>query len=939
MISPSHFIDWNQLPLPAAAEWLAAKHRGQDDLDMTSVIIVVPTARSRRRLRELLLAYAADHKLVFTPPMVTTIGTFPELLYVPQKPLASSLTQTLAWVKALKNMPTKDIRHFTELIPTPDDSLGWRTLANVISKWHVELAGNRKQFADVLKAGEKNNFFTEQKRWQTLVDIQRKYLDVLNEEDLWDRQTARLVAIEHHECQIDKQVYMLGTVDLNLTSRAMLEQIGPQVTPIIFSDPEHQDWFDELGCLKIEPWESETLTVTDRDIAVGGQPTDQAKQLAKFLAELDGNFGVDQISVTVADPSLTSPISRGLMACDVKTHDVGGSSISHNRVFVMLELLSAWLDDYRFENFAALVRHPDIFQWLVQQIGSDAWLGELDSYQNNRLPFLMPVDPQRVNFYGKNRRGEPRYENLKQAWNLICQWVSPLTKANAQPLAQWSEPWRGVMFQIYEHTQVDREEPENRRTIRACQAIVKSFVQLEEFGQLLTEPVSSSEAALWALDLCSSDFVTDEAAPDAISLIGWLDTALEDTLVAAIAGVNEGFIPSSDNSGLFLPNSIRSDLDLVDNRRRYARDVYSMKLILASRERVFFTVGRRDSDGQPLLPSRLLLTGNPSEVAQRCLRLFGPGDDIRDLSYGPSRAFCETQQFAIPELEPHLKPVNRMRVTDFKQYLACPYRFFLGRVLNLQKVSDTQHEMDGGQFGSLIHDVAESFGRSKIKNSDDPEQIEAFFLDELRKRSGKIYGADALPTVAIQREQAKTRLRALAKWQAAHRKEGYEIIEVEKEKTQCEFEINGVPFIVSGQIDRIDIHHAEKRIGIYDYKTGDKAEGPQKMHQDSSGNWKDLQLPLYHDLLKSFDLPNDYQIETGIILVTKDLKEVKLQKADWTQAELEDARQAAIDVMTKVQQGIFWPPAEINTSWDDYGAICQTKVFEKWTAEEQGAAS
>ena len=78
MISPSHFIDWNQLPLPAAAEWLAAKHRGQNDLDMTSLIIVVPTARSRRRLRELLLGYAADHKLVFTPPMVTTIGTFPE---------------------------------------------------------------------------------------------------------------------------------------------------------------------------------------------------------------------------------------------------------------------------------------------------------------------------------------------------------------------------------------------------------------------------------------------------------------------------------------------------------------------------------------------------------------------------------------------------------------------------------------------------------------------------------------------------------------------------------------------------------------------------------------------------------------------------------------------------------------------------------------------
>ena len=453
------------------------------------------------------------------------------------------------------------------------------------------------------------------------------------------------------------------------------------------------------------------------------------------------------------------------------------------------------------------------------------------------------------------------------------------------------------------------------------------------------ESVSSAEAALWALDLCSSDFVVDLADPDALSLIGWLDTALEDTPVTAIAGVNEGFIPSSDNSGLFLPNSIRSDLDLVDNRRRYARDVYSMRLILASREKVFFTVGRRDHDGQPLLPSRLLLTGDPAKVAPRCLRLFGAGDDTSHLFYGPGRKHREAQHFPIPELEQDLQPVERMRVTDFKQYLACPYRYFLGRVLNLQQVADNQQEMDGGQFGSLIHDVVESFGRSKIKDSTDPKLIEAFFLDELQSRAGKLYGSDVLPTVKIQLEQAKTRLRALAQWQAAHCSAGYEIFEVEKEKTQCEFDINGKPFIVSGQIDRIDIHHAEKRIGIYDYKTGDKAEGPRKMHQDSAGNWKDLQLPLYHDLLHSFDLPPDYQVETGIILVTKDLKEVKLQKADWTAAELEDARQTAIEVMAKVQEGIFWPPADINAAWDDYGAICQTKVFEKWIPNAPGVAS
>ena len=313
-----HFIDWNQLPLPAAANWLAARHARDTSLDMSGSVIVVPTSRSHRRLLELLLDYAEHHQLIFTPPEITTIGSFTELLYTPQRPLASPLVQSLAWVTALRNTPQSELRHFTGKIPDNHDSIGWQTLANVLSGWHIELAGNGLTFKDVLKAGLQIEYFREKERWETLARIQRRYLDILNDEKLWDRQTARLVAISHHECEIDRAVFLVGTVDLNPTFRTMLDQVADQVTAIIFADESDHDHFDEIGCLKIEDWEQTEITIDDNNILIGDQPQDQAKLLTRFLQELDGRYGIDQVSISVPDQRLISHVSRSLIECDVK---------------------------------------------------------------------------------------------------------------------------------------------------------------------------------------------------------------------------------------------------------------------------------------------------------------------------------------------------------------------------------------------------------------------------------------------------------------------------------------------------------------------------------------------------------------------------------------------------------------------------------------------
>ena len=52
--------------------------------------------------------------------------------------------------------------------------------------------------------------------------------------------------------------------------------------------------------------------------------------------------------------------------------------------------------------------------------------------------------------------------------------------------------------------------------------------------------------------------------------------------------------------------------------------------------------------------------------------------------------------FAVVEGE----PVTELPVTAFRDYLTCPFRFYLRRILKLQAADDSAAELDGAQFGS-----------------------------------------------------------------------------------------------------------------------------------------------------------------------------------------------------------------------------------------------
>ena len=65
-----------------------------------------------RRLLELLVDAAERHQLLLTPPEIVTPERFPELLYEAKRPFADVLTQQLAWTEALRCSPRQRARIF-----------------------------------------------------------------------------------------------------------------------------------------------------------------------------------------------------------------------------------------------------------------------------------------------------------------------------------------------------------------------------------------------------------------------------------------------------------------------------------------------------------------------------------------------------------------------------------------------------------------------------------------------------------------------------------------------------------------------------------------------------------------------------------------------------------------------------------------------------------
>ncbi len=960
------FLGLDQPPLITATNWLVKTHQNQEsgvrELDLSEFIIVLPTRRSQQRLLQLLVQATDEQELLFTPPIITSLGYLPEFLYIAAKQLASDLAQQIAWSKALEKTPLEEIQCLTGRAEV-EDLQDWQPLASLVSKLHTRLANDIWSFSSVAREVKKVQGFLkeEAKRWDALDAIQQRYYTTLYEVDLWDKQAARnyaaggLLKAGEIRCATDKQIVLIGTADLNRSVSEMIRQIATtntnQVKVLVAAPQTMADRFDGFGSLITKSWLDTELEVADSQILFVDQPADQADAAAHYISTLSTDFAADEITIGVPDPAVVPQLERSLNAIEVAHRDLAGRPLSETGPVRLMVACRDYLESQSYDTFAALVRHPDMFRWLCARTESNSWLTDLDIYQNYNLPGLLKLEaktpfglPARiakdfdVDDQGSQRRAQHKAESTKllnQLHEEVGSLLKPLVGNPAgepMPIANWTQPWSQILISIYGERMLSKLDPIDRQIIKACDAVYTALGNQKQVPEKFETETTASEALHWAIEAASENRVVSPPITDAVEFAGWLDLTLDDAPVVVVTGFNDEHVPTTEIGHQFLPNELCKELKILDNDRRYARDVYAMTVIAAVREHLLLISGRRDGKGEPKKPSRLLFT-DPTTSARRAKAFFSyAGKSESRLWICPERDFPTEQQLPIPlpvvdEVLPNLS------VTKFRAFIQCPYRFYLNHLMKLESIDDGWRELSGGTFGDLTHNVLEAFGKSDLKDSVSAGEIYKFLNDKLNGFVEAQFFGSRLPAVRIQVEQLRLRFERFAEQQASHRKLGWRIVSTE-EHLFHPFKVDGTPFMINGKIDRVDQHEHTGQVAVWDYKSSDKGAPPDRVHYaKQKKQWKDLQLPLYRHLVKEVSVvagADFSNVVMGYILLPKKLDDVGFHDADWTAEQLAHADETAKDIIRRIRNCDFSDMNEKPPMYSqDFAAICQDNIFEQ----------
>ena len=912
------FLGWDRPCLPAAADHLFSRFAACEGNGLEDVVVAVPGGRAGRRLEEILVHKAQSTRMDWIPPRIMTVGKLPEQLYVAKMPFADELAQQLAWIEALKTVDRDGLAKLISAMPADDDLAAWLALGEMLAKLHRELAADGLDFNSVADCGLRIEGFREQARWLALSEIQRGYLAILDGLGLWDLQTARLFAIREAECRTDAQVVLIGTADLNNAQRLMLDQIADRVTSLIFAPEELADRFDDHGCLKPGAWQDVNVELSDDRIEVVDGPGDQAAAVVRWMAGLDGRFTADEITVGVPSEDVVPYVEQQLEACEIPARYGVGRPVSRTGPYRLLSVAADCLESDRFSDFAALVRHPAIHTWLAGEGIRGDWLTEMDAYYSSRL--VAVLDERKL-------AGTKHGSTLENVRHAVEGLLEKLRGAARRPLSDWSEPIVEVLLAVFGGGTLDPNVDGQRAVLLTCEkihAVLRKHLSLHDYPRL--EPsVTGAEALRLVLRGVQGESVAAKADRDAVELLGWLELPLDDAPALVVTQFNEGTVPASLNADLFLPNQLRHELGIEDNDRRWARDVYALSVIVASRPEVKLIAGRRTTEKDPLAPSRLLFACDDQTIASRAMKFFAERESLSDpvILPGGIRPGQTVSKLETPLPKPLAAPVTTMRVTEFRDYLACPYRYYLRHQLKLAEMADSDRELDGRAFGSLAHDVLKEFGETPIAESTDASRIAAWLSESLDRNTSRQFGQIPLAAVRVQVEQLRLRLARFADWQADWRGQGWRIehVEVEPANGNANLIVDREPMILHGRIDRIDLNESTGEYLVFDYKTSDSPKTPEKTHRDKDG-WIDLQLPLYKYLTTAMGIEGPIQL--GYIVLPKDTAKTGELLAEWSDGDFRSAIGVAEDVVRSVRAQRFWPPASPPPAFSEqFAAICR----------------
>ena len=900
-----------------AVEWLAAGWGGEAPLDLANRLVVVPTRQAGRRLREALAEHASRRGQAVFPPRVVT----PDALLTPglATGAAARIESLLAWVDVVQEVDLADCRDVFPVDP-PERNAAWAlALGAEFGRLQVALGEGGLRMADVV--GRVGAECPETERWRQLGALERRYDEKLAGMGRCDEKAVRIAAAGDPILPAGvEEIVVLGTPDpLPLALRALAAHAGKgvRVDVVVYAPAEESENFDGWGRPVVARWERRLITLRcfEQRVRVCANPAAQAEYLvtaARSYARAEGVLGVG-----VADTEVLPLAERALARAGIVAFNPEGKARARDGLHALMVALAECAAVPSFEAGAAVLRCPDVLAWLraraTGRFSAAELLQEIDALRAKHLPPTLAAAGLHAGSFPMASVGLAALGELRA---VLTTGTFPDNAASAS----------AMIFAA--------------RRIDPGAALAESAVAwtdtLREVGRALAgwggPELTLAERWAVALGAFAAEVRTAERPAGALDLLGWLELLWEDAPHLVVAGVNDGNVPEATVGDVFLPEALRVSLGLPSNAERFARDAYLLTALAAWRHgdtgRMDVLLGKTSNAGDPLRPSRLLLRCAEAELPQRVEQLFRKVEASR-----PNLPWARAWRMRPRVVASPIK----ISVTALRDWLACPLRFYLRHGLRMARVDPAKDELDAGDFGTLVHAALQELGKSEaMRDCVEADRIREFLMERFERVACSRYGTELTLPLVVQLESARQRLRATAEVEARERVDGWRTVEVE---WKFSFPLGGLT--ISGTIDRID-RHADGRVRVLDYKTGDTAVEPDEAHgravrpeddgrpewmrwADAEGKirvWKDLQLPMYRRAVAAawgdavacgyFNLPKAAG-GTAVMMWAGFSRELQAS-----------AERCAEGVATAVVAGEFWPPREISgreADWDEFAEL------------------
>lgn len=915
-----HFLGWDRRFLDVLLEWLWPLRN-----EFPRMMVVVPTGQSGRRLRESL----AERGGCLAPRVVT-----PSAFFRPDGEAVGKLAEALAWEQVLSDV---DWAKYESIMPTgtvAGEDFG-RGMAQQLRSIRSELAEVGLDIGRVANRLGKEH--AEADRWQALAELEtlyRREVRRLGGEDLQDAKRAAAGAMTVPDgverlviAGVPDPVPLAGLVWRRWASEGALTG---GVDILIHAPEEQEENFDCWGVPCEEYWQQATLDLPDGNdaIVVCDTPSHQAEEAVKQTAALcHGMNEVSRRELTfgVCDGALLPDLRRRFEKVGWDLYDPAGQTLGETGLIGWLTSLREWIvrDDVR--SLATIL--PQV------------WTGRL----LEKEPFFLSLSlarvidmalPQNTADFGKIATAEWLNGEIEREQRVMDAAAEIEKVCNS--LGYWRERFRmagasTTMREMLAKVMVGDSRIEG--AVDDIAGLLGEVAALEQKAKNV-RPERWLSIIIQAMGQLRVDSRKAERSLDAQ---GWLELSYESAPKLLLCGFNEGIVPEITAGDPWLPNSLRVMLGMKSNTARYARDAFYTRSLVESRRadgEVRFLFGRRAAGGEPMRPSRLILKPGADAQAARVKHAFAaPKIEKKSAAW--------ERDWQLELIEKSVKP--RMSVTGLNQYLICPFRYYLKHVLRMQKPEELREEWSPREFGTIVHEVVEAFGREpEVRDYTKTEAIEAWLVAKFDAILATRFTGDVPLAVDVQSDSVRKRLGAFARAQAVRRVEGWVIDEVEWD---FRLEIEGVTF--RGKIDRIDRHEKSGEWMVWDYKTGKDALKPKSHHcvemrsntvtpehlkereefvfpivkQLSKGPvdkphlWRDLQLPLYALAMRD---KRNQTAGVGYIAMTPVLSDIGFYEwEDYEPSITESAAVAAGRVAQMFKTGVFMPAAE-KVTYDDY---------------------